>query len=482
MSKQIRVVSFILLILLSACSLVIGQSPEQSVQEKQQAGNAAAHVILISIDGLPGRYVTSPDRFDLKVPTLRQLKLNGAFAEGVESVYPSQTYPAHTSLVTGVPPAKHGIYMNVRFQDPASTAPDQWYWDSGDILVPALWNACRSAGLNVASVWWPVTKGAQADWVVPEYWQGNSFPPSLSELAQVSTPGLIEEYVKRTSGDIRSPMNDDVAAGIASFLIREKKPHLLLLHLAGFDKQSHEHGLDSKESRSALEAIDSLLARIVGSAQEAGIAGNTTFVIVSDHGFLPVQKVFNPYVALAQAKLVTVSGGKITDWKAALWRSSGSAAIVLRDPEDKPAAAAITRLFDRLLELADSPVRRVYTREELGKLNANPKAFLMFDAAAGYTIGSAVDGKMVTPAARTLAQHGYSPSLPGMLATLILNGRGVRAGSRVSYTRIVNVAPTVATLLGIDLSASEGTVVSELIDPSLVKPRPKTAPKKNKSR
>src|ERR1051325_6395092 len=64
-----------------------------------------AHVIMISIDGLIPEYYTAPARLGLKVPNLTQMKLGGAYADGVEGVFPTVTYPAHTTLITGVSPA-----------------------------------------------------------------------------------------------------------------------------------------------------------------------------------------------------------------------------------------------------------------------------------------------------------------------------------------------------------------------------------------
>src|ERR1044071_9155096 len=75
-----------------------------------------AHVIMISIDGLVPDYYTAPGRLGLKVPNLVQMKLGGAYADGVEGVYPSVTYPAHTTLITGVLPAVHGIVSNRVFE------------------------------------------------------------------------------------------------------------------------------------------------------------------------------------------------------------------------------------------------------------------------------------------------------------------------------------------------------------------------------
>jgi len=72
-------------------------------------------VLMISIDGLRPDYVTAADKHGLKIPALRRFVAEGAFAEGVQGVMPTVTYPSHTTLITGVWPAKHGILANTIF-------------------------------------------------------------------------------------------------------------------------------------------------------------------------------------------------------------------------------------------------------------------------------------------------------------------------------------------------------------------------------
>ncbi len=79
------------------------------------AGRQAAlaeHVIIISVDGMMPVYYREPDRFCLKIAVLRELGGAGSSFAGAEGVFPTVTYPNHTSIVTGVPPIEHGIEGN----------------------------------------------------------------------------------------------------------------------------------------------------------------------------------------------------------------------------------------------------------------------------------------------------------------------------------------------------------------------------------
>jgi len=70
------------------------------------------HVIVVSIDGLMPESYRQPDAHRLEIPTLRRLVAEGASSSGALSVFPSVTYPSHTSMASGVIPGRHGIVSN----------------------------------------------------------------------------------------------------------------------------------------------------------------------------------------------------------------------------------------------------------------------------------------------------------------------------------------------------------------------------------
>src|SRR5262245_9739373 len=93
---------------------------------------AAAHrdrapLVVISVDGLRPDYVLQADRYGLRIPELRRLVREGAHATGVRGVLPTVTYPSHTTIVTGVAPATHGILANRPF-DPQERNHEGRYW------------------------------------------------------------------------------------------------------------------------------------------------------------------------------------------------------------------------------------------------------------------------------------------------------------------------------------------------------------------
>ena len=119
-------------------------------------------VVMVSVDGLMPDYYRRADALGLKVPTLRRLMREGAWASGVVGVLPSVTYPSHTTLITGVPPRVHGIAGN-RIFDPLERSNGAWHWFASDVRVPSLVSAARARWLTTASVSWPVSVGIGSD-------------------------------------------------------------------------------------------------------------------------------------------------------------------------------------------------------------------------------------------------------------------------------------------------------------------------------
>jgi predicted AlkP superfamily pyrophosphatase or phosphodiesterase len=83
----------------------------------------ASPVVLISVDGMLPAYYLDADRLGLQIPNIRALQREGVFAAGATSVMPSVTFPSHTTMVTGVNPARHGILNNAVFDPDGTLSP-----------------------------------------------------------------------------------------------------------------------------------------------------------------------------------------------------------------------------------------------------------------------------------------------------------------------------------------------------------------------
>jgi predicted AlkP superfamily pyrophosphatase or phosphodiesterase len=222
-------------------------------------------VLMISIDGLRPDYVTHADEHQLKIPTLRRFLAEGTYADGVVGVFPTVTYPSHTTLVTGVWPAEHGILNNTRF-DPERKFGGAWYWYADQIKVPTLWSAAKAAGLHTASVSWPVTVDATPiDFLIPEYWRTSaaesSNPDDRFMMNAVSRPdGELQRISERVNtpymmGNDTSPEGDEVRTLYSLDILKQHKPEFMTIHLSSLDEEEHLHGPFSEEANADLEKI-----------------------------------------------------------------------------------------------------------------------------------------------------------------------------------------------------------------------------------
>ena len=431
----------------------------------------ADHVVLLSIDGLrPEMYLDT----SWPAPTLQQLAREGAQAEKVFGVFPSVTYPTHTTIVTGALPARHGVYFNTPFEPAGPTG--RWVWEASAIRVPTLWTAARAAGLRTAAVSWPVAVGADIDWNVPEIWPLSDEGSIVAETRRhASPPGLFEELEREATGAVRDETwklgemaRDDRVGEMAAYLLEKRKPALLLVHLLTVDHFEHEHGREHPIVRRALAAADRGLARLLEAAERAGVRERTAFVVTGDHGFSDVHTKVAPNVWLTEAGLREAQRDR-GKWRATFHISSASAFLVLHDRNDADAVRRVRQV------LASQPpeVRRLFRvveRDELDRLGAAPGCPLALAFALGVAASGERTGPAVTPGEG--GDHGYLPDAPGLQTGLVAWGAGVRAGAVVPRMRSADVAPLVAKLLGLPFSAPDGVLPAGV----LAEPVPKPAP------
>ncbi|HMH14240.1 MAG TPA: ectonucleotide pyrophosphatase/phosphodiesterase [Edaphobacter sp.] len=434
--------------LLAALALLIIPA-NLSAQSKRQ-------VILISIDGMtPDEYI-HPDEHHLAIPNLRAMAAAGCASPGMLGVFPSSTYPSHTSMVTGVPPAIHGIVSNTPI-DPFNLESGGWYYYAEQIKVPTLYQIVRNSGIKTAAVSWPVTVGADINYLIPEY-RPIRTPEDLALVHALSTKGLMQEF-EQTSKTTEPPLSDAWRTEAAMYILRTRKPGLLLLHLSGLDEEQHKYGPHTPETHAELERLDAMIGKLRQQVEQSGNAANTSWLIVSDHGFLPYSKQFNPLVALRNAGLIDADdNGKVRSWKVYARNSTGSFVLEAKDKSDTASIAKATALMQQLAADPANGIARLYTVEDLHDLGASPDAFLGAEAARGFGFGASLTGPLLnTPTNK--GTHGYNPSIREMHPSFILYGAGITPCKSLPDVKIFDVGPTAAALLGVSMTGTQGTVV-----------------------
>ncbi|HLI76979.1 MAG TPA: ectonucleotide pyrophosphatase/phosphodiesterase, partial [Acidobacteriaceae bacterium] len=429
---------------------------------------------MISIDGMRPDYVTHADEHGLKIPTLRRFMAEGSYADGVRGVFPTVTYPSHTTLVTGVWPATHGILNNQVF-DPEQHFAGAWYWYADSMKVQTLWQAAHAAGIRTASVSWPVTVDADAiDDNLPEYWRSDVTGAHADPRER-----FLMNAVSRPSGSLKAmqarlgpymPGNDTTIEGdrirtrFAVDILRRNHPGFMTVHLSSLDEEEHIHAPFSPEANADLEALDGLVHDLTVAERDANPAA--TVVVVSDHGFAPIHDAVNLYIPFLHAGLITAGkpapgsfSPAITAWKAEPWLASGMAAIVLHDPADVATRTEVKQLLESLQADPANGIARILTAEEARHRGAFPDAAFLVLLKPGFYTGAAVTGPLLTPTPGR-GTHGYAADDPQMYASFFAIGPDIAQHQDLGLIDMRQIAPTVAGLLGVELPEAEGKPLS----------------------
>src|SRR5713226_7321929 len=177
-------------------------------------------VVVISIDGFAAFYWGDPQA---RLPTLRSLADRGAVAAGVETVFPSTTWPTHASLVTGVSPRAHGVVANHILNRTTLAQEDL----TGDPIydAPALLRAqtvydhAHAAGLRTAAIDWPATRNATTlDFNLPFFKDQQVFETQTARAVWEELAGL--GYPMHRQGEWallpKRFLKDEMVGGVAA--------------------------------------------------------------------------------------------------------------------------------------------------------------------------------------------------------------------------------------------------------------------------
>lgn len=430
---------------------------------QQTATTLADHVVLISIDGLRPEFYL--DRGSWGAPTLQQMAESGVHALAVRGVFPSVTYPSHTTMLTGALPARHGILYNSPFEPGGQTG--RWYWESDSIRVPTLFSALRAQGRTTAAVMWPVTLNAPVDFLLPEYWSLDRSIDRVQTLRESSTPGLLGEVEREATGRLSARnfsgddmTRDDRLGAAAAYLLETRKPALLAVHLIGTDHFQHEEGRSGPKTERAVSAVDRAVGQIMEAAARAGILERTAFVIAGDHGFVNTHTSVNPNVWLANAGLLDTTRSR-GNWRAAFHVEGAAAFLHTRRPGDTAAINAARRAVNAA-SVAERRLFRFVERDELDRIGADPRVAFALTSQQGVRMGSGAASPAVQPSSG--GTHGYFPSDFAEIKTGFIGwGAGFPRDVVVPELGLEDITPVIAALLGLPFNAPDGLLLRGLL-------------------
>lgn len=372
------------------------------------SGAGGSRLVVISIEGLDYRYLRDADRLHLKIPVLRKLMAQGEVADGVIGFPPSESWPALTTIVTGVPPSRHGVTLDGRLDQTSSTL--------------TLWQAAVNAHLRTALLYWPATTTFSGDFVCPQVWD----KPHLSEvpfdpIAQKCTAGLVDRVASIYPRFTKSLWNDESAMMALNYLLQYEKPDLSLVNLAELDPEQHETGALSLYSQELLENDDDLLGQML-----AKLPPHSVVAIVSDHGFENEAHVIRPRV-LTGSSAVQVKYGLIGT----------------TDPR-------VTAMLRKLIGVKKDGIAREIPITEVRRYAPELRGWVAaFGTMPGYIAVDEAKGPAVGPGSHK-GVHGLWPTRPNYRSVFVVWGDHVKAG-RMGEISSLEIAPTLASIIGVSL-------------------------------
>ncbi len=395
-------------LVLSVALLALPQQRPDQVEKKTRPAvpmqpALTARVVLVSIPGLGADFAGDAIEKGASIPNLTRAREEGAASLMLEGVYPSLIAPAHATILTGMLPADHGIVSDHPFDEMSGSTVNTQEWKLTDIKSATILEAADRAGITIE-------------------------PRGFPFLGESSTP----------SG---------VGTAIELHIFRE------------LDAAAMRYGPESREAIAALEVIDGKLAVILDRAK-----GKAAVLILSDSGREKIEREFRPNVILARKKfLSTTSDGKIAAWRAVCQSFGGSAGVRVKDPADEKLIAEIEKDFQEELKKSESPIGRLIDRKTATRLGADPRVAFYIDAAPLYVFSERADGD-TRGDTRVKGAAGHLPQRSSLRGIMIAWGTGIKRGVRLEYARLIDIAPTIARLLGLELKTARGRVLNEVLD------------------
>ncbi len=371
-------------------------------------------VVLVSMDGVRHDFLDAAP-----LPALQRMQREGARAERLIPVYPSNTFPGHVSIATGTYPDVHGVIDN-HFED-TERGTYRYEADANWIKAEPLWAAAERQGVPAAAYFWV---GSETDW-----------------------NGIGARH-RMTPFDPNRPEADKAEQMLRWLRLPEaERPRLMMSYWAGIDSVAHRKGPTDPAVAKQLRLQDAALGQLLAGIDALNLWHTLTLLVVSDHGMTAAGELIDTAAALSDAGIKSEVLG------------SAVANVYLENAQDLEAATAALSGLKNVM---------VHRRNEI------PAAWrLRHDGRTGDLVATTVPPFVLTPPSNPLCalmpnrcvffggHHGYRPDHPDMGGILLALGRGVEAGAALSQAHQIDIAATVARLLNIDPPAqSEGTPVA----------------------
>lgn len=419
-------------------------------------------LIVLSIDSLQSNDLD----FLFSLPNFSKIKNKMSVVKNLEEIYPTLTYPIHTTILTGVTPDKHGIYHNQKFliknnDKDWNNIGSEWYWYKENIKVPTIIDYIAEANKTFATICWPVTAGDKRGINVPEIWPEDKLNTSSKELFEkASSDNVFKKYFDSYISKFKWNNNDDLVRftpEIALDILKNDKPEILFCHIIWLDSIRHLYGTKGIEVTDCLRQLDCLFGRFIEITKDNSLYEDTNFVILGDHGQIDIKHIFNLNVLFVNNNLIELDeNNKPKDYIAYSFSAGFSTQIFLKNPENENDLKKVYEILNKLKNEYPEYIEKIYTKDEAEKLeNLSGDFSFIIEGSLGTYFGSKYSGKIIINKGDKeyyiySATHGHSVS-KGPKPPLIAFGPSIKENVVIENAKILDVCPTLANLCNVKM-------------------------------
>ena len=427
------------------------------------------YFIIVSFDALSNR-----DLDTLKqLPGFRRLMRDASYCTNVHSVYPSNTYPCHSSISTGMYPINHGVVSNTLLQI-NQKVPD-WNWTRNRIKVDTFYDAAMRKGYTTCALLWPVTGKSKITYNLPEIFPNKFWKNQVMVSLANGTPGYlldINNRFKHLRNGKRQPELDLFVEAAAHYTMKTKRPNIMMIHFVELDAMRHKYGYDSREAGKALLSYDQKLSGIYKMLDDEGILDQTTLFVLGDHDQIPVHTAVHLNSVFKDKGLIRTKNQKITDYDVYAHGQDGSCYIYMKNPEDEKMKGKILDILEALKNREDFGIEKILSREETILSGADRKAVFMLEAKRGFFFTD----DHTKPALMKLdpdasgedhhgkSTHGYHPDKENYQTVFFAAGKGIRKNVEIPSMSLIDEGPTFAHIMGTELHDTDGRILYEILE------------------
>lgn len=418
--------------------------------------NNNKRLVVLSIDALENIDLEKL----LKLPNFNALKNKISLVKNVREIYPTLTYPIHTTMITGKTPNEHGIFHNQK-SDPLAQdfniMGENWYWEKKHVKCDTLVDVAHKNNLNIASFCWPVTAGDKRGINVPEIWpirgdNSKNYEMYNEMCSEYAFNKYYDSYLKQF--DWKN--NEDMVMylpELAIDCIKTDKPDILLCHLILLDHIRHGFGEKHEIIDEILRIMDITVGRFIEASKLAGTYEDTNFIILGDHGQIDIENFFGINILLEKYGIIELGEDDKPDKYKAFGFSSGfSCNIIVKDSKDED------EIYEVLLKIKEEYpdyIERIYTRDEVLEEEGLAGNFaFVIEGTYGTVFDLRYTGDIIIPKdtkgfEKYKATHGYHPE-KGEKPPLIAFGKDIKEGVIINNGNMLDVYPTLLKLININ--------------------------------